>query len=78
MSKSDTWELLNKDKLPRFESGISKNRINYEACIGMTLAFRHKDTSQIYKIKIIEYIKGYKENGKRIHSKFKVEKEEKI
>ena len=73
-SKDDKkWKLLNKNELPRFESGRNKNKINNEACIGMTLVFKHKDTKQEYEIKIIEYIKGSKENGKTMLPKFKVE-----
>ena len=73
MSKSECWELLNKNKLPRFGSGSHKNKINSEACVGMTLIFKNINSSQIYEIKIIEYIKGYKENGKKTLPKFKVE-----
>ena len=72
MSKSECWELLNKNELPRFESGINVNRINYKACVGETLMFKNKDTNQIYEIKIIEYIKRYKEKDREIKSKFKV------
>ena len=73
MSENKRWELLNKNELPRIESGRHKNKINHEACVGMTLIFKNKDTNQIYEIKIVEYIKGGKENGKRIDPKFKVE-----
>ena len=73
MSKNERWELLNKNELPRFESGWRKNKINCEACEGMSLIFKNKDTNQIYEIKIIEYIKGYKENGKEVCPKFKIE-----
>ena len=72
MSKSECWGLLNKNKLPRFGSGSHKNKINSEACVGMTLIFKNINSSQIYEIKIIEYIKGYKENSKKILPKFKV------
>lgn len=72
MSKNKSWELLNKNKLPRFESGSHKNKINSEACVGMTLIFKNINSSQIYEIKIIEYIQGYRENGKNIVPKFKV------
>ena len=72
MSKNESWELLNENELPRFKNGWRKNRINYELCVGMTLIFKHKDTDQNYEIKIIDYIKGYKENGKNINSEFKV------
>ena len=41
MSKNKSWELLNKNKLPRFESGSHKNKINSEACVGMTLIFKN-------------------------------------
>ena len=73
MSKNEYWELLNKNELPKFESGWCKNKINCEACVGMTLIFKNKDTNQIYEIKIVEYIQGYRENGKNIRPKFKVE-----
>ena len=66
------WELLNKNELPRLKGGGSK-KINHEACIGMTLIFKNINTDQIYEIKIVEYIKGYKENSKYIDPKFKVE-----
>lgn len=72
MSKNERWELLNKNKLPRLKNGSSKNK-NYEACVGMTLIFKNININKNYEIKIIEYIKGYKENGKTILSKFKVE-----
>ena len=45
MSKTKRWELLNKNELPRFESGRYKNKINSEACEGMTLIFKNKDTN---------------------------------
>ena len=73
MSKNKSWELLNKNKLPRFESRRNKNKINNEACVGMTLIFKNKDTNQIYEIKIVDYIKGCKENDKKIHPIFKIE-----
>ena len=71
MSKNG-WELLNKNELPRFESGRNK-KINCEECIGRTLIFKNKDTNQIYEIEIVEYTKGHKENAKYIAPKFKVE-----
>ena len=73
MSKNERWELLNKNELPRFESGRLKDNINYEACVGMTLIFKNINTEQIYEIKIVDYIQGYRENGKIIPPKFKVE-----
>ena len=73
MSKNERWELLNKNELPRFESGTYKNKINHKACVGMTLIFKNINTNKIYEIRIIEYIKGSKENGKRIDPKFKIE-----
>ena len=73
MSKNKRWELLNKNELPRFESGSYKNKINSEACVGTTLIFKNIDSDQIYEIKIIEYVKGYEENSKEINPKFKVE-----
>ena len=73
MSKNKSWELLNKNELPRFESGRNKNKINHEACVGITLKFKNINTNQIYEIKIVEYVKGYKENDKKIHPIFKIE-----
>ena len=67
------WKLLNKNELPRFESGRNKNKINNEACVGITLKFKNINTNQIYEIKIVEYVKGYKENDKKIHPIFKIE-----
>ena len=72
MSKNERWELLNKNELPRLKGGGSK-KINYEECIGMTLIFKNINSNQIYEIKIVDYIQGYRENGKTIPPKFKVE-----
>lgn len=73
MNKNERWKLLNKNELPRFESGRNKNKINNEVCIGKTLIFKNINSNQIYEIKIIEYIKGHKENGKKIHPIFKID-----
>ena len=35
--ENKTWKLLNVDELPKFESGITKGRIDSKKCIGMTL-----------------------------------------
>ena len=73
MSKNG-WELLNKEDLPRSSSKCAnKNQINCKSCVGISLIFKNTNTNQIYKIKIIEYIKGYKENGKMTRPRFKVE-----
>ena len=72
MTKNKRWELLNKNELPRFESGTNKNKINHETCVGITLVFRHKGSKQEYEIKIIDYIKGYRENNKQISPIFKI------
>lgn len=72
------WKLLNKNELPRIESGTNKNKINHEACVGMTLIFKHKGSKQEYEIKIIEYIKGYKENSKYIRPRFSLYSMERV
>ena len=72
--ENGTWKLLNVDELPRFESGSNKGRIDCERCVGLTLKYELKANGVIYEIKIVDYIKGYKEgNDKQINSKFKVE-----
>ena len=72
--ESGVWKLLNVDELPRIESGTNKGKIDNEKCIGMTLDYELKANESKHKIKINDYIEGYKdENGKQILPKFKVE-----
>lgn len=72
--ENKTWKLLNVDELPRFESGNNKGRIDYKRCVGMTLKYELKANGVIYEIKIVDYIKQYRnENDKQIMPKFKVE-----
>ena len=67
--ENETWKLLNVEDLPRID--ISKNKINHKKCVGMTLVFKHKGNNQEYKIKITDYIEGYRdENGRTILPKF--------
>ena len=70
--ESGTWELINAKNLPKIDT--SKDRINCKECIGETLIFKHKNTNQIYEIKIVNYIEGHKDDdGKQIRPKFKIE-----
>ena len=72
--ENKTWRLLNVDELPKFESGITKGRIDSKKCIGMALKYELKAHGVIYEIKIVDYVEGYRdEKNKQIRSKFKVE-----
>ena len=58
--ENEIWKLLNVDELQK------KGRvIDYKKCIGITLKYKLKTNGGIYEIKILDYIKGYKENTKK-------------
>ena len=63
------WKLLNVDEL----SKRGECQIDYQKCIGATLKYVYKPSNIIYEIKILDYIKGYKdENNKQLPPNFKV------
>ena len=71
--ENGAWRLINIKDLPKFKSGTNKGNIDNKKCVGMTLKYEFKANESIYEIKIIDYIKQYKEeNGKTISPKFKV------
>ena len=69
-SKDDKkWKLINLNTLPKDSRGF----ISYKDCIGIVLKYKYEPTGLVYNIKILDYIKGYKDdNNKRFPSKFNI------
>ena len=56
--ENETWKLLNINELPIENRGY----IDRKKCIGKVLKYLLKANETIYEIKIIDYIKEYKDS----------------
>ena len=68
--ENSVWKLINVNDL----SIDNRGRIEHKNCVGVTLKYKLKANGTIYKIKIVDYIKGNKnKENKSNNPKFKVE-----
>ena len=65
--ENETWKLLNINELPIENRGY----IDRKKCIGKVLKYLLKANETMYEIKIIDYIKGYKDS--KNNPQFKIE-----